>query len=1507
MRIKTALKKIFTFFLCACLFLSILNSTLVATAENEPEEPAAVSGNSNGTRTGDDEDLNDKDSSEEDLDEEDLDDGASQATPEDEPEEPATVSGNSSGTKAGGDDEEPDDGLIQAMAEDDPVGLADKIAVTNITDWSLAEDANADTKWNGPGNEGKEITVARDGDALAAFDADAPTGLLTYLEEQYKSLSVYLWDGEIDGEIKGRNWYNLSDSGLIWSYDESLSSKLSNNYRAFYVFKVESEVYEFYGHPDNFEKTEPLQLYLYIVTTSEGGESVVNDALQWRLLQTDASESEPCLLGLDSGTDYSDYGREYIDIPQTIDNPEASSSIENFAKKLKQYYPTVEVRTKSLVDRGIANQNTYEVYPVSRWEYRREKSEGNYYVFEAVTDKVFFSVNERGDMQITDDGDYDLNLYVRVNKTPLTRDALKDHIVKEKQEPENITINLFDYWINDDNHYDEWGNPWDDSDQFSNASQYNQGINRGHALKFMRNGAIANFYSKEGVDLIGGWNYNSINQEQNVTGIVAKTLTDGYPVLALNQGSFASQPGSLLPEYGNINRTESLAYLFAPSNGTGKTAYSNVTGLLQMNSDGYYYYDSKLNFAEYDKGTNQFILYDTWAVSPNGGSPDGQFFPFNNGLEVFQTNEGGKLQSYPVNNYNKTISYGSLNNRALNHYLGLTMEMEFLQPINGMVGTKPMTFEFAGDDDIWIFVDDVLVLDLGGLHSGVYGSIDFNTGIVKTALMDINADGAAGAGNNWSTNYLDELFKDANKDTSTWTTNASSGHKTFASQTNHTIKLFYMERGHWDSNFAMYFNLQDVVPDRIRKVDENGQPLGNVQFALYEAKENSTFDNSKDWHTADEFQTTGNAIATVKTGSDGYAELLDSSKKAIAFSERQATYYILREQTSPAGYRTNPDIVMEYHPETNTFLVVNKYEVGAYASAVSQWLSVGDVNYGIYSNAGKVVSGSPIYHSSNEVGANDLDNGLAIVVPVIKLKDANGAFQRWLPMYGSNTYGWNTVTDGYSEGNAQENLEKNLAIAAFLQIATENAQDWYLTWNNASKRLEGQLENLPGDATRYVITNENWENADLDLMTLFLTEGELQALGLNSSNSYADDEARYAALKQQLKNVTDQAAAKKLIDRLGNNPFALLYTDDFSRTRGTVVYVPNEQRELRVCKVDENGTPINGAVFALYTSPADAAAGRNAVATGTTSTVTLENSNTTRDGMLIFRQVVPAGRAGYAKVSWPSQRLDGQNTTYWLKEIKAPEGYDVNENLVRVEVGSATIYANATGYDAKGSILTGAAKTNDGITVQAALGKLAQTLVKYAAGNQVDVTLQDITIYEQIQSDGVSLTGWQETDQSFELHYNMNAAGLTGQYGLHDSTDAPVFVADDGYIRVMPRQTTDLTDLGDGHDSTAHRAKLTNGGTAIDLDGLFGLMNVVVIQDRPASKTSNKPSYSNTSTRDKSQLTETSELAVGNPKTGDTLDLTLWIVVLVGGIVDVGVVGSLSLKRKRRWQDRLME
>ena len=110
-----------------------------------------------------------------------------------------------------------------------------------------------------------------------------------------------------------------------------------------------------------------------------------------------------------------------------------------------------------------------------------------------------------------------------------------------------------------------------------------------------------------------------------------------------------------------------------------------------------------------------------------------------------------------------------------NYLFGLTMDMDFYQPENGEVDTpssnakESMRFEFSGDDDVAVFVDGVLVLDLMGVHQSLTGKINFKDGKVTVpySMYDVNQSTYSGSLPTYKqvdkTLYLDYIYKNAGK------------------------------------------------------------------------------------------------------------------------------------------------------------------------------------------------------------------------------------------------------------------------------------------------------------------------------------------------------------------------------------------------------------------------------------------------------------------------------------------------------------------------------------------------------------------------------------------------------------------------------------------------------------------------------------------------------------------------------------------------------------------------
>ncbi|MBR4628601.1 MAG: hypothetical protein IKO47_13080 [Ruminococcus sp.] len=204
---------------------------------------------------------------------------------------------------------------------------------------------------------------------------------------------------------------------------------------------------------------------------------------------------------------------------------------------------------------------------------------------------------------------------------------------------------------------------------------------------------------------------------------------------------------------------------------------------------------------------------------------------------------------------------------TVDNYFGMELEASFIQTPNGKDNwNHPIIFEFTGDDDFWLYVDGELVIDLGGVHSALEGTVNFATGEVvvngvpntlrdifyknyrgytpeeavanikrlkgknNLTLQDIEADPELKAiydrymerhhTPEEAQQYVEKLFKETD-----------DGHYVFKDYTKHTMKIFYMERGAGASNLHMRFNISSVNPGsvmltkQVETKDENGNEI----------------------------------------------------------------------------------------------------------------------------------------------------------------------------------------------------------------------------------------------------------------------------------------------------------------------------------------------------------------------------------------------------------------------------------------------------------------------------------------------------------------------------------------------------------------------------------------------------------------------------------------------------------------------------------------------------------
>lgn len=675
--------------------------------------------------------------------------------------------------------------------------------------------------------------------------------------------------------------------------------------------------------------------------------------------------------------------------------------------------------------------------------------------------------------------------------------AVSDHTVQTVN-PTGTTVNLFDYWVVDG-----------DNDNSANVNNYNEndntGINKDHQLKF--NGGAGTGINK--------WTGRSGTAGYGRLRFVENQLVNGYP--AIKKGAYTSQGNG-------VNYTdESLAYLFnnaSQANGDqdGKAVYNNVKGLFQLEG-GYYVYDSygsDGNYAVYNSTTNSFNVYDSAGVYK--GSTDsetnlGQFFPFDSAEKVFDE-QGNKLSP-------KKIVDG---NTSLNHHFGMSMTTEFVQPNGGQTtGNKDMIFEFSGDDDVWVYIDDVLVGDLGGIHEKATLDINFATGEVKVGHID----GANGTERTIETTTIKAKFDAAGVDTKNFRDN------TFSNSTKHTLSFFYLERGAGASNMSLKFNLTTLPSSEVEKVNQNGEAVQGATFALYQSDESWTVpDGAK-------------PVARGTTKANGQLVLMKSDEKSddsvLSFDEEHADghdYFVLKEEGLPEGYRssltssttaTPGELHLQYKEAATSGLggVVVAPQTTVTTADKNTWTGSRMWLNGGYLAAKETIS---LNKDRTDNKNNPISSGTTFAV-VLKRTDKNlkdTDERAWTPVTGNPLDGYKLCSKHGIEG----------------AVEAANSADTSVFAVNTKGDYEVTVRSLPGDIEKYAAMMEDKTKSEYTVAVYHTTASSLAEATTENTSM-----VEYQATNRQF---------------------------------STVIHLTNVQNRLFVQKVDDLGKPVNGATFELY-------------------------------------------------------------------------------------------------------------------------------------------------------------------------------------------------------------------------------------------------------------------------------------------------------------------------------------
>ena len=676
--------------------------------------------------------------------------------------------------------------------------------------------------------------------------------------------------------------------------------------------------------------------------------------------------------------------------------------------------------------------------------------------------------------------------------------ASPDHLNANKViglSPNGTTINLFDYWLT----------TRDDRDDTGDGHKGDTGINSGHVFHFGGGMGEDSNVSQVNKDNVNDWTKSDAPR----TGIVEKKLVNDYPKLSSVLGN------------------ESLAYLFNPRvTHNGKASFTDVGGLLQVDDDGYYYYNSQSNFAEFDEDANEFILYNQKAVKAGGGSEDGQFFPFDTGAEVF--NDSGQNGITMKNDIKST-------NQIINHYFGMTMSTRFVQQFGGHTSEDKSTdviYEFSGDDDVWIFIDNKLVADLGGIHDAASVTINFATGQIW-----INGDPQS--------QRLGRLL--------------GYNNDTLPDDSYHTLDFFYLERGNTDSNMSLKYNLVTIPESSVIKVDQTGDAVQGAEFTLYAAN-----DTNK-----------SNPIATGTTGANGefvfqkrdqngnyfpitIAELYDEYK--YIGKEEDDPDLVLSETEVPKGYRSNGDLELRFFEKNNEVLLLscNQWDVGAYAMS-------------------KVTATAPIILQSADNPEKTIDLSIQDETPLMfAVVYQNQGDGNWCPVYGNPLDGW-TVTEE----------------PTWTAVETAVKNNPYVFQLGSSGSYQVEVDNLPGDIQTYYHICKDKENAKYTVAYYYSTADSLDQISEGNTwriEPEAKDEdrqfSRVFSVNLYVPNIKNRLLIQKVDDAgnpLNNVEFSLYQDEQVTvDDDGNVTIKPDAQpydRRTTMDIEDETFRLSGGGVF----------------------------------------------------------------------------------------------------------------------------------------------------------------------------------------------------------------------------------------------------------------------------------------------------------------------------------------
>lgn len=412
-----------------------------------------------------------------------------------------------------------------------------------------------------------------------------------------------------------------------------------------------------------------------------------------------------------------------------------------------------------------------------------------------------------------------------------------------------------------------------------------KGVGNGQYSKYNQSEYLGDNTGKAGkksysTETYAKWNYWGANAGYTgnyiCSGLVEKSLDNSNNIVFTN-----TEPG--------LFRSDDT------TNSYGKTIYTNVGLPFQYDeTTNYYTFNSNKMSAHFtDKNpaaSNTNLTYSTSPqtitdLSAQGKSDNASWLPFDKETSIATDNA--------------------------TYHFGMQAVIPFSMTANGKMNAADETsadikFDFSGDDDVWVFVDGKLVLDIGGIHNEMAGTMNFATNEWKVLKSTDNTNKAT-AGDMNGQKMTGKLFNtDSEKGA------LGTDRETFAATTSHTLTVFYLERGAGASNCKIRFNLPMEDSVSVKKLvsdkDSAGsaisadtqEAINNHEFAFKLFKNDEPLANTN-YIILDE---SNQPIGTATTAKDGTFELKNKQTAKFVGQIPKAgnTYYV--QEVEEEGWKT---------------------------------------------------------------------------------------------------------------------------------------------------------------------------------------------------------------------------------------------------------------------------------------------------------------------------------------------------------------------------------------------------------------------------------------------------------------------------------------------------------------------------------------------------------------------------------------------------------------------------